>query len=227
MNTHQLQVLLKKLQAFPKECEWVEFKLNNGNPEQIGKYISALSNSACCADQDYGYLVYGIENETHRLVGTNFKPSEEKIKNQELENYIAVQLEPRIDFSVFEFDFEGLQFSIIRVEATQNTPVTYKGEAFIRIGSYKKKLKEHPERARKIWSKKDKVSFERDIVLEGISETEVLNLIDYPNFFALNKLPLPDNRSGIISRLILEKIIRKEGLNHSITNLGALLCKGH
>ena len=223
MNTHQLQALLKELQAFPKECEWVEFKINNGNPEQIGEYLSALSNSACCADQEYGYLVFGVENETHRLVGTNFKPSEEKIKNQELENYIAVQLEPRVDFSIFEFELDGLQYSIIRINATTNTPVTFKGTSYIRIGSYKKNLKEHPERARKIWTKKDKISFERDLAVDGISETEVLNLIDYPMYFELNKLPLPDNRSGIIGRLVQERIIRKEGLSHSITNLGALL----
>lgn len=223
MNTNQLQILLKDLQALPKECEWVEFKVNNGNPEEIGEYISALSNSACCADQEYGYLVFGIENETHRLVGTNFKPLNEKIKGQELENYIAVLLDPRIDFNIFEFDIDGMHFSIFKIEAAANTPVSFKGAAFIRIGSYKKNLKEHPERARKIWNKKNQTPFERDIAIDSVSETDILNLIDYPKYFDLNNLPLPDNRTGIISRLAQEKIIYKEGMSHSITNLGALL----
>lgn len=29
MNQQELEALLKDLQAFPKECEWVEFKVNN------------------------------------------------------------------------------------------------------------------------------------------------------------------------------------------------------
>lgn len=37
---------LKELLALPHETAWVEFKGNIVNPEEIGEYISALSNSA-------------------------------------------------------------------------------------------------------------------------------------------------------------------------------------
>jgi ATP-dependent DNA helicase RecG len=47
MKLAELEILIKDLQALPKECEWVEFKINNNNPQDIGEYISALSNSAC------------------------------------------------------------------------------------------------------------------------------------------------------------------------------------
>lgn len=40
----ELEILLKELQSYSKECEWVEFKLNNYSPQLIGEYISALSN---------------------------------------------------------------------------------------------------------------------------------------------------------------------------------------
>jgi len=30
----------------PKECEWAEFKVNNSKPQEIGEYISALSNQS-------------------------------------------------------------------------------------------------------------------------------------------------------------------------------------
>ena len=130
----------------PKECEWAEFKVNNSNPQEIGELLSALSNSACYHNQKYGYLVYGIEDGTHRLVGTDFRPLIEKKGNQELENWIATQLNPRIDFNMFEFDYEGNHFALFRIEATRNTPVSFRGETYIRIGSYKKLLDEHPER---------------------------------------------------------------------------------
>ena len=44
MTPSQLSALLVELLALPAESAWVEFKHNNDNPEQIGQYISALSN---------------------------------------------------------------------------------------------------------------------------------------------------------------------------------------
>jgi hypothetical protein len=39
----------------PNETEWLEFKHDNDNPEMIGKYISALSNSAAYVHYFYLY----------------------------------------------------------------------------------------------------------------------------------------------------------------------------
>lgn len=223
MTQSELEILLKDLQVLPKECEWVEFKMNNSNPQEIGEYISALSNSASYNNQKRGYLVFGIEDGTHRLLGTKFYPKKEKIGNQELENWLATQLNPRIDFNIFEFEVSGLHFAIFRVDATRNTPVSFKGVPFIRVGSYKKQLDDHPERERKIWNTNDRNIFERELALTDVSEDEVLNLIDYPSFFDLLKLPLPDNRKGIIERLLEEKLIIRQSNLFSITNLGGLL----
>ena len=41
-----LRGLFRELCALPKETEWVGFKENKVQPEEIGEYISALSNSA-------------------------------------------------------------------------------------------------------------------------------------------------------------------------------------
>ncbi len=79
MPHQEPEILLKDLQALPKECEWVEFKVSNSNPQEIGEYLSALSNSACYFNQKYGYLVFGVEDETHRFVGTTFYPSNKRL----------------------------------------------------------------------------------------------------------------------------------------------------
>ncbi|HCT29597.1 MAG TPA: transcriptional regulator [Bacteroidales bacterium] len=223
MKQQELEILLKDLQALPKECEWVEFKVNNSNPQEIGEYLSALSNSACYHKQQYGYLVYGVEDTTHRFVGTIFRPLTEKKGNQELENWLATQLNPRIDLNIFEFDFGQMHFAILRVEATRNVPVNFRGDFFIRIGSYKKKLDEFPERERKIWIIEKQLVFENEIAKENVHEDDVLTLIDYPSFFELLKLPLPDNRDAIIERLIQEKIIAKTSKGFNIRNIGAIL----
>jgi ATP-dependent DNA helicase RecG len=223
MNSSELEILLKDLQAWPKENEWVEFKLDNSKPEDIGEYLSALSNSACYHTMPYGYLVFGIENETHRLAGTAFTPSKEKVGNQELENWLATQLNPRIDFNIFEFEYQNLHFVIIRIQAAKHTPVSFRGYPYIRIGSYKKKLDHHPERERKIWNTEKHVLFEKEIALQNIQEDDILQLIDYPSFFDLLQLPLPDNRKGILDKLQQERVIIKNNEQYSITNLGGLL----
>lgn len=223
MNAQELEILIKNLSALPKECEWVEFKVNNTNPQEIGTYLSALSNSACYHKKDFAYLVFGIEDSTHTFVGTDFHPLSEKKGNQELENWLVTQLNPRIDVNIYEFDFNGFHFAIFKIQATRNTPVSFRGEHFIRVGSYKKRLDEHPEREREIWRIENTPVFENGIAYDNASEEDVLQFIDYPAFFELLKLPLPDNRKGIISRLLQEKVIVKTPKAYQIRNLGAIL----
>lgn len=49
--------LVGELVKLPAECEWVEFKENNAEPDKIGEYISALANAAVLADRSRAYLV--------------------------------------------------------------------------------------------------------------------------------------------------------------------------
>ncbi len=224
MEQRDLEVLLKELQSLPKESEWVEFKANNGNPRELGEYLSALSNGARIHNKPFGYLIFGVEDSTHRLVGTNFRPSLEKKGNQELENWLSTLLEPRVDLSIFEFEYDNLSFCIFRIDAANNIPVKFQGKAYIRIGSYKKPLSEHPEKERKIWDNEHKRPFEKIIALDHVTEDEILRIIDYPSYFEMMQIPLPDNRNGIIEKLCQEKIIEPiEGELYNITNLGALL----
>jgi predicted HTH transcriptional regulator len=72
----QLLHLVPELTTLPAETEWVEFKVDNTDPEMIGKSVSALSNSARIAGEDFGYLIWGIEDGTHKTVGTT-RESEE------------------------------------------------------------------------------------------------------------------------------------------------------
>ncbi len=223
MREDELKRLIDKLMLLPKETEWIEFKKDNYNPFQIGEYISALSNSACLQDEKYGYLIFGIEDKTHKMVVTSFKPKETKVGNEELENWLATQLNPKIDFRIFEVTYNSKRIVIFQIDATFNTPVKFRNEAYIRIGSYKKKLKDHPERERKIWNKMKSVIFEKEFALMNIQEDEVLKLLDYPSIFRLLNLPLPTNKRSILEKLEQEKLIVSGPGKYHITNLGAIL----
>lgn len=76
----QLHILLEELLKLPKENEWVEFKDSNSDPEMIGQRISALANSSLLINKPQAYIVWGVEDDTHQLIGTKFKPSVVKYK---------------------------------------------------------------------------------------------------------------------------------------------------
>lgn len=75
MTEQGINKIIERLLKLPKECEWAEFKLNFKSEEEIGKYISALSNGACLQNEHFGYLVFGINDTTLLIEGTTFKPS--------------------------------------------------------------------------------------------------------------------------------------------------------
>ena len=82
--------LIDRLRAMPTETEWFEFKHNHWEPQLLGEYLSALANSACLAGQPQGYLLFGIDDTTHEVAGTQFDPYAVKAKgNQDLLPWLA------------------------------------------------------------------------------------------------------------------------------------------
>lgn len=173
--------------------------------------------------QSRAYLVFGLDVTTHNIVGTDFDPKGKQIGNQEIENWIATQLSPRIDFSIHELNTEKGKVILFIIDSAGNTPVKFKGISYIRVGSYKKHLSDHPERERKIWQNTHHACFETKIAKYGVSDEEVLQLLDYPIVFKLLNIPLPENRSGILDKLSEEYLIIKRPSCYDITNLGAIL----
>lgn len=223
-NTTQLENLVSELIALPGETEWVEFKHNNINSQEIGEYLSALANSAALHEKNCAYILWGIHDGTREIVGTSFRPSQAKVGNEELENWLLRLLEPRIDVKIHEVSIEGKPLVIFEVQSASTRPVRFKGVEYFRIGSYKKKLHEFPEKERKLWKVFERTPFENAVVKHGVSADEVLSLIDYPKYFSLMNQPLPENRTAILDRLMSEKIVVLAASgNYDISNVGAVL----
>lgn len=223
MDEKELKAIVKDIQASPTECEWVEIKHNNEDPQSIGEYVSALANGAAYMGQSRGYMAWGLDNDTHQIIGTKFNPKTKKMGNEELENWIAHGLSPRIDFSFQEVFFPEGKVVILLVDSAGNTPVKFRGEAWIRVGTYKKKLADFPERERKIWQNTSHSCFETKLAKTGVSADEVLELLDYSKLFSLLHIPFPDSRSAILDKLVEEKLIIRRQSCFDITNLGAIL----
>lgn len=152
MTSAELQAKLTELLALPAETEWVEFKHNNSNPQEIGEYLSAISNSAAMEGQRFGYIVWGIEDGTKNIVGTSFKPRSQKgVGNEDLEPWLNKLLAPRVNFRIFEFESNVRPVVMFEVQAANTAPVAFAGRRYVRVGSHKKPLAEHPERERQLW----------------------------------------------------------------------------
>jgi ATP-dependent DNA helicase RecG len=216
--------LVRELCKLPNETEWVEFKVNSAEPQEIGEYLSALANSAALVGKAFAYLIWGVEDSDHNIVGTHFSPYITKVGNEELENWLLRLLNPKITFRFFEVTIDGFHVVILEIDRAFRHPVQFQGNEFIRVGSYKKRIKDFPEKERTLWRIFDRTPFEEGIASEHIRDEDVLKFLDYPAYFDLLKLPLPENREGIINALADDGLIcRCAAGGWNITNLGAIL----
>lgn len=222
MNKTQLIELVTEIVKQPNESEWVEFKLNYHSAEEIGERISALANGACIHNQPFGYLVFGVEDSTHLIKGTTFNAKLHKKGNEDLEHWLATRLNPRIDFSGYEFDYDDLRhISIYIIPATKSQPVEFLHQAYIRVNTITRKLNDFPEKQAKIW-KKDIIPFEKEIAKDNLSASDITKYLSTETYFDLIKIPYPSNQQGVIDKFIEEGLVVKSK-GYAITKQGALL----
>jgi len=224
MNEKELNILLKELVREPHETEWLEFKANFHSPEEIGERLSALSNGACLKNKKFGYLVFGVKDVTHQILGTAFKAKSHKKGKEDLEHWLLNRLRPRIDIEIFEFDTDnGEYISLYKIPAATNSPTEFTNISYIRIGSYTKKLGDYPLKASKLWKSFSKQAFEKEIALKNVTSADIIRLLDTPTYFELIKLPYPTTQERVIEKFESEKLVIKTTKGYDITNLGAIL----
>lgn len=153
MSRAQHIELIDKLRLEPVETEWLEFKRSHCPPKEIGQYLSALANSASLTQEARGYLVLGIDDATHDVVGTTFDPQTAKAQgNQALLPWLTTQLRPRTHFEHHAVAHPDGPVVVFAIAPARGQPVTFQGVAYVRVGSSKMQLKEQPEKERMIWA---------------------------------------------------------------------------
>lgn len=218
----EVRNLLLWLLKESQEGEWIEFKENNWSPDMIGERISALANGACLSQQPFGYLVFGIRDETLDLVGTTFRPRAQKKGNESLEHWLNQHFSPRINFDILEEVVDGKHIVLFRITAAKDIPVKFGLHAFVRIGSITRKLSEFPEKERLIWNNIPNKSFPTEIAKIDLTAAEIIQYLDTQQFFDLIKAPYPTHQSTVIGKLLSEKLIVADRGRYGITNLGAI-----
>ena len=223
-NQEYLTGLVQELCKLPKETEWVEFKMNDADPQEIGEYISALANAAALYGKTSAFMLWGIEDRTHDIRGTVFSPASAKVGNEEMENWLLRLLNPKIQFRFHDLRLEDSSIVLLEIGRAFRHPVQFQGVEYIRIGSYKKKLKDHPEKERELWRIFDQIPFERMVAAENVTGPDVLRLLDCNAYFELLGQPAPERHDAILQTLRSDEMIApNQSGAWNVTNIGALL----
>ncbi len=219
-----IKKLIYELRKCEPEQEWIEFKHNNYDPEMIGQDICALANGAALKEKDYAYMIWGIDNETQNVIGTDYDLKSLKKGNQELENWLRCLLSGNADFSYERANIEGKDVGVLTIRKAINRPVAFKKEEYIRVGSYTKKLKDYPALQDKLWEKIKNSNFETMYAMNNLKLQEALHYLDYTQYFDFLKIPVPLDGKSVAHYLLEDGLLARQddGL-YSITNLGAIL----
>lgn len=219
-----LDLLVNELRKLPHETPWVEFKHNNYDPHMIGRSISALANSAALYEKNYAYMVWGVHDETHEVVGTDWNLQTLKKGNQELENWLRSLLSRNADFEFHSISMNDLTVGVLIIGSATMQTVMFEKVDYIRIGSYTKKLSDYANIQAQLWDRIRSAKYEDRYAKYDLSLSEAIRLLDCSAYFDLTGIPHPADVDGV-SHYMLEEgvIVRQDNGLYAVTNLGAIL----
>ena len=135
MEQKDLQLLLSGLIA-RWENEVIEFKNVGGSysTSDIGKYFSALANEANLRDIEKAWLVFGVDNTSRSIVGSDYRRDSTRL--QGLKMQISADTEPGITFrEIHELHSDGGRVILFEIPAApQGIPIAWKGHYYARAG---------------------------------------------------------------------------------------------
>lgn len=154
MNTPTLLDTLDRLLSLPREQCTVEFKSNLAEQAEIGQYLSALANVAALDGHDRAWLVWGVADGSHAVIGTTFDPFGPKAGgNQSLMMWLQQMTQPRADFQFHEVAHPQGRVVMLEIHPARSAPVAFQQVRYIRVDSHKTRLGEHPDKEARLWAR--------------------------------------------------------------------------
>lgn len=217
--------LIYSLIGFPAETEWLEFKEGNGDPERLGRDISALANSAALHGRSRAYRIWGVSDSDHALVGTTFNPYTKKAKgNQDLLIWLTRFLSANANYEFDCFSHNGNDYVVLTIKAAAGQPVSFDKACYIREGSSTTRLLAGSAKEAELWRRLQSIDFEDQAAAEDLSDSEVLEQLDVAKYYELLGVRKPASAEAVLDTLAEQGMIRlQDNGRYSITNLGALL----
>ncbi|OOY23141.1 transcriptional regulator [Thioclava sediminum] len=216
--------LIDELRSQATETAWLEFKENLGDENRIGKLISALSNAARLEGKENAFLVWGVEDGTHDVVGTKFNPFTKTVGAQPFELWLRQRLSPAPVLKFRSVDHPEGKLVLLEIPAPTMAPTAFESVSYVRVGSTTPKLTDDPARYQALIEKMRPYTWEHGIAATYVPASDVLKLIDFASYFRLTGQSVPTNDEAILSKLQSDKLIQADvGGRWNILNLGAIL----
>jgi len=132
MTESELRQILQQLRNLTAENEIVEFKeaKNGYDFSKLGKYFSALSNEANLKGNPHAWLVFGVENKKHAIVGSQYRPQRKDLDS--LKSEIAGKITNRITFiEIYELIFPEGRVVMFQIPAApKGFPIAFDGHYY-------------------------------------------------------------------------------------------------
>jgi len=132
MTMPELKSTLQNLRNLTAENEIVEFKeaKTGYNFNKLGKYFSALSNEANLKGRPHAWLVFGVEDKKHAIVGSQYRPKRKDLDS--LKSEIANKTTNRITFiEIYELNEpEGRVIMFQIPAAPKGIPIAFEGHYY-------------------------------------------------------------------------------------------------
>lgn len=202
------------------ESEILEFKVSNSDPDRIGKYISALANSATMLSRQFAYIIWGVSDDKE-IIGTNFYPETAKKGGEPLISWLERMLDPRVSIEFKDLIIDEQHIVALSIHMTAGRPVSFNGYRYIRSGSSLKNLSDYPEKERELWRAFDSRSFEREFALLDCTKEEIFNILDVKKYLDMIEDSSLSSPEKVLINMEKDFIIEKVNNNYNITNLGA------
>ena len=136
MTLKQLQDTLNNLLSLSAENEIVEFKeaKNNFDYTKLGRYFSALSNEANLHGRACAWLVFGVADKKHNIVGSKFRQVRKELDS--LKGEIAKKITNGLSFiEIHEVQTPDGRVVMFQVPAApKGIPVAFDGHYYARDG---------------------------------------------------------------------------------------------
>ena len=136
MTIEQLNTVLDNLCSLTAENEIVEFKeaKNTYDFSKLGKYFSALSNEANLKGKSFAWLVFGVEDKKHNIVGTKFRLQRKDLDS--LKGEIAKKITNGISFiEIYELVKPNGRVLMFQIPAApKGIPIAFDGHYYARDG---------------------------------------------------------------------------------------------
>lgn len=221
--------LIYSLVGYPHETEWIEFKTGNNEPVRIGKDISALANTAAWLGRDVAYKIWGVDDATHQLVGTDFDYLAAKGKgNQDLLIWLKLMLTKNANYEFTQFERGGKRYVVLTVYAATDQPVCFMKNAYIREGTSSTPLEAGSSREVELWRRLQRSDFETLVAMEDVTIAEIREYLDVEAYYRLLHERVPAHDEALTLPLVEQTLVRVQDNGfYAITNLGALLFARH